>query len=100
MATANTASEPLTASMPLIMQPNNGNHEEIKVLWALSAGLKVLAMLTMALVLVLASALLLANSAERANTLHTIWSCHRYHCPQSEKITASGTSILEKQNNI
>ena len=38
-------------------------------------------MLTTAAVLTLASASLLADSADRAeqNTLHTIWSCHRYH---------------------
>ena len=36
------------------------------------AVLKVLAVLTMAVVIELALALLLANSADRANTLHTI----------------------------
>ena len=43
-----------------------------------------LAVLMTAVALALALALLLANSADRAKTLHIIWSCHRHRCPQSE----------------
>ena len=49
--------------------------------------LKVLAMLTMAVATALASALLLTNSADRANTGHT------HHCPHSGYIMANRFGI-------
>ena len=62
----------LLAAIELLMMP------------ILPMELKVLVVLITAL----AIALPLANSADRANTLHTIWSCHRHHC-SSKRINYS-----------